>query len=505
MGSSMFEQYKLTIKQALQDPDFRRKNTVFQDEVYLQAYLDRVDALTDDFSITQGYSDVISVLGMIEQETGQSVIKFDTRGFVTTLSAFREGILGNPRKIWLRDVAGSDERYLVSDSVGGVLVLNSDVEALHRFANFGPDLDPGNEYSDASACCTFTVGATEYIAITMYSHHVCHIYEYATGTWVARIGQVDTPGVIDDYLNNPVGIAVDEDNSILYFLNEEGQPAGATLDRGYVSSYDVSVPATPAFIENLLFYNNTGSLLDVECTTGADILFDAGLLWLTNGNNEVGAIDVSAAPYRCVKYIEPAGAGYALYSPAQIHIHDASGGFKQVYVANGAAGVIERFDHLTLKHEITYGYRALEDELNSLNRLSTHVFGAVGFAQAVIADRVFLDGEETDVMVCGDTLNKRLHRFNLNAYTQDNFANFSLLTLNVPVSFTGWTVSGDIPVDMVRVDYRFAETEEFRQLAPSATIPPTSTIQFRVSIQLDSTRFVRDWYIRELVVHGKQT
>jgi hypothetical protein len=185
-------------------------------------------------------------------------------------------------------------------------------------------------------------------------------------------------------------------------------------------------------------------------------------------------------------------------------VHDALGGFKQVYVANGAAGLIERFDELTLAHQATYGYRALEDELNSLNRMSTHVYGALGFAQAVVADRVFLDGEETDVMVCGDTLNKRLHRFNLNAYTQDNFANFALMTLPVPVSFTGWTVSGDIPVDMVRVDYRFAETEEFRQLEPNASIPATSTIQFRVSVELDSTRFVRDWYIRELVVHGKQ-
>ena len=504
MGSSMFEQFKLTIKQALQDPDFRRKNAVFQDDVYLQDYLDRVGALTVDYSLTQDYNDVISVLGMIEQDNVQSAIRFDTRGFTTTLSAFREGILGDPRKIWLREVSGSDERYLVSDRIGGVLVLNSEVEALHRFPNFGPDLDPGNEYDDANACCTFTINSVEYIAITMYSHHICHIYEYATGTWVARIGVVDTPDVIAGYLDNPVGVAVDETNSILYLLNEQGQPVGATLDRGFVCAYDISVPSGPVFIDNLLYYNKTGSLLDVECTQAQDVLFHDGLLWVTNGNNEVGAIDVSTTPGRCSKYIEPAGAGYALTSPAQVHIHDSLGGFKQVYVANGAAGLIERFDHLTLRHEATYGYRALEDELNSLNRLSSHVYGAVGFAQAVVADRVYLDGEETDVMICGDPLNKRLHRFNLNAYTQDNFANFSLLTLPVPVAFTGWTVSGDVPIDMVRVYYRFAETEEFRQLDANASIPPTSTIQFRVAVQLDSTRFVRDWYIRELVVHGKQ-
>ena len=504
MGSSMFEQFKLTLKQALQDPDFRRKNSVFQDDVYLQSYIDRVAALTPDFSISQGFGDVISVLGMMEQDTAQSVIKFDTRGFATTLSAFREGILSDPRKIWLRNVSGSDERYLVSDRIGGVLVLNSDVEVLHRFPNFGPDLDPGNEYDDSCACCTFTISDVEYIAIVMYSHHVCHIYEYATGTFVSRIGQVDTAGDIADYLNDPVGVAVDEANAVIYLLSAEGQPAGATLDRGFISSYDISTVATPVFIDNVMYYNKTGSLLDVEVTQATDIFFHDNLLWITNGNNEVGAVDTTVTPLRCAKYIEPTGAGYALTSPSQVHIHDALGGFKQIYVANGAAGLIERFDQLTLKHEATYGYRALEDELNSLNRLSSHVYGAIGFAQGVIADRVYLDGEETDVMICADTLNRRLHRFNLNAYTQDNFANFGMLVLGVPVAFSGWTLSGEIPTDMVQVEYRFSETEQFRQLDMTAAVEPTTTIQFRVRVQLDSTRFVRDWYIRELVVHGTQ-
>jgi len=504
MGSSMFEQFKLTVKQALQDQDFRRKNTVFQDALYLQSYLDRVDALTVDFSVSQGFGEVISVLGMIEQDSANSVLRFDTRGFTTTLSAFREGILNNPRKIWRRVVDGSGERYLVADRIGGVLVLNSDVEALHRFPNFGPDISLNDEYTDASACCTFTVGTVEYIAITMYSHHVCHLYEYATGTFVARIGQVDTSGTIADYLDNPLGVAVDETNAVLYLLNAEGQPAGATLDRGFVSAYDISVPATPVYIDNLLYYNKTGSLLDVEVTQATDIFFHDNLLWVSNGNNEVGALDTTVTPLRCAKYIEPTGAGYALSSPAQVYVHDALGGFKQVYVANGAAGLVESFDELILKHLTTYGYRALEDELNSLNRMSTHVYGAVGFAQGVVADRVYLDGEETDVMICADTLNKRLHRFNLNAYTEDNFANFGMLTLGVPVAFSGWTISGDIPIDMVQVEYRFSETEQFRQLGITTTLAPTATIQFRIRVQLDSTRFVRDWFVRELVVHGKQ-
>lgn len=226
---------------------------------------------------------------------------------------------------------------------------------------------------------------------------------------------------------------------------------------------------------------------------------------MSNGNNEVGAINLSGTSPQCVKYIEASGAGYSLYSPAQVYIHDILGGFKRVYVANGAAGFIEEFDYLTLSHRKTYGYRALEDELNNYNRMSTSVYGAVGYAQGIVADRVLLDGEETDVMICADPLNKRLHRFNLNAYTVDNFANFGLMQFDVPVSIESWTVSGDIPTDMVRVYYRFAETEDFRELScVSAGIRATSTIQFRVAVQLDPHRFVRDWFIRELVIHGKQ-
>jgi len=174
-------------------------------------------------------------------------------------------------------------------------------------------------------------------------------------------------------------------------------------------------------------------------------------------------------------------------------------------VANGALGVVESFEHLTLKHQDSYGYRALEDELNNYNRMSSSVYGAVGFAQGVVADRVYLDDKETDVLICADTLNKRLHRFNLNAYEEDNFANFSMLEFEVPIEITGWTVSGDIPTDMVSVQFRFAETEDFRELnCNAAGLQATSTLQLRVSVQLDSRRFVRDWFIRDLVLHGSQ-
>ncbi len=505
MGSSMFEQFKLTLRQALADTDFRRKNGVFQDDAYLQAYLDRVDSLTEDVAVTLGFGDIISSLGMLIQDTPNSAIKFDTRGFTTTLSAFREGVVDNPRKIWFRDVADSTDRYLISDRVGGVLVLNQEVELLNRFPNFGTDLAGSDEYDDASACCTFSIGGTEYIAITMQSHHVCNIYEYATGAYVSRIGVIDTPDAIAGYLNSPIGVACDETNNLLYILNREGQPAGATLNRGFVVSYDISAIAAPVHAQDLFYYASTGSLLDLEVDTAADIFFENGLIWVTNGNNEVGAVDLSGATSRCVKYIEATGSGYALHSPAQVFVQTTTGGFQYVYIANGAAGLIEKFDRRTLQHLDTFGYRALEDELNALNRMSTDVYGAIGYAQGVVADRVLLDGKETDVLICADSLNKRLHRFNLNAYQVDNFVNFDWLEFSVPVSITGWTVGGDIPTEMVTVHYRMAESEQFREVGcSSGALPSTARIQFRLEVQLDKRKFVRDWFVRELVVHGKQ-
>lgn len=260
MGT-LFDQVKATLRQAVSAESFRRNNLLYQDDTFLQALLDRIDALTPDISITQGFGDVISVLGMIEQDTTNSVMRFNTRGFTTTLSAFREGLINNPRKFWKRTTAvGDHERYLLADRQGGILILNEEVEVLHRFPHFGANL-AADEYDDASDCCTFTVGTTEYAAITMKSHHICNIYEYSVdGAYQSRIGSIDVPGDTSTLLNNPVGVACDETNSILYILCDEGQPAGATLNRGYIVSYDISTPATPAFIAHELFYVATGSL-----------------------------------------------------------------------------------------------------------------------------------------------------------------------------------------------------------------------------------------------------
>jgi hypothetical protein len=395
-------------------------------------------------------------------------------------------------------------RYLLADRDSGVLLLNKSLEVLNRFANFGPIT--ATEYSDASGVCTFTIGAVEYVAITCYSHHICQIYEYASPfTNVATIGTLDTPGDAADFCYNPVAVAVDEANEVLFILNENGTPTGATLDRGYISRYDISTPGTPVFIDIPWYYANTGSLLDNEIDTAADIFYDAAvdLLWVANGNNQVGAFTLTPS-ISLSRLIEPSGSGYTLRHPTQVFVQDQLGGYRRIYVGNGDTGTVEEFDYLDMQHLKTYGYRASEDELGSFNRLSDAVYGAIGFSSAVTADEITLDDVTFNVLVVADNLNRRLTRFNIDAYDTSNFVNFDLVELTVPVSLYGWGLSGTVPPDMVTVYYRFDEEEEFRILPQETNTPPSSTFQFRVAVQLDSQRFVREWRIDHLRIHATQ-
>ena len=515
MGNALFDQFKSTLTQALEDTDFIRKNEIYQNPDFLADALARVKGLTPDISIRLGFDDVINALGMIVRDNAQRIIRFDPRGFRTTLSAFREGLVDTPKRFWQRNNETDGVRYMLSDQISGIFLLNDSLEVLRRFPGFGPNLGVA-DYGNSVDALTFTIDTTEFLAVACFSRHIVRIYEYeAPFSLVATIGTLDTPGDTTVLLNQPVSLAYDETNNALFIANQSGTPAGATLDNGFISIFDVSTPASPTNLDISHFYENTGSLLDSEIDTPTDVFFDNGanVLWVVNGNNEVGAftIDTANEIYSLRKFIEPSGASasssglYTLRNPEQVYVQELLGGFKRIYVANGSTGVIEEYDDLTLRHLATYGYRASEDELNTFNRLSDSVYGAIGYAQGVVADRVLIDGQEVDVLITSDTLNKRVQQFNLNAYTTDNFAVFRTINFDVPVSINGWTVNGDIPTDMVSVGYRFSDTDgDFRELPQETTIPPSSSIQFRVAVKIDTRRFVRDWHIRYLRINGTQ-
>lgn len=516
MANSLFDQFKATLIQALQDTDFRRKNAIFADDDFLADAVSRIQALTPDVAMRLDFNDVISTLGMIEKDNTNQQIRFEPKGFETTLSSFREGISSDPRRFWRRDNSSSTDgvRYLLADRADGVFQLNDSMEVLRRFPNFGTSIVTG-DYESSNDAVTFMVGATEYIAITSYSHEVVQIYLYnAPFTNVATIGTVDTPGATSALLESPVSLAVDTTNDLLFIACEAGMPAGASAANGFITIYDISTPSAPVHEQISHFFNLTGSILDGEINEPRDIFFDNtdNLLWVSNGGtvpvlDEVGAftIDVTTPVYTLTKYLDTQGSGYTFETQEQVWVQDLLGGFKRIYVANGTRGTLEEFDFNTLKHLASYGFRATTDS-NTTDRFDPDViFGAIGTSSAMVADRIVIDDQEVDTIITSDPMNRRIHRFNLNAYTENNFANFQLLTFDVPVTVNGWSLSGTLPLDMVKVFYRFSETDEFRELPQDTTITSSSTLQFRVSVQLDTQRFVKSWIIRNLRISATQT
>jgi len=514
MSISQFEQFKDFLASAIQDADFVRKNEILQDSAYLTNILNRVEALTADVSVEQDFSSFSSGMGLLLQNAANRTISFKPKGFEITASAYREGTVSEPRRLFKRETVADDIHYLLADGgIGatgaGVFLLNDQMEIIRRFPGFGSDIASG-EYEDPSSAITFTISSVEYVAIADATHDVVQIYLYAAPyTKIATVGTIDTPGAAADLLTAPNGIAVDVTNELLYISCPTGQPAGATASNGFVAVYDISTIGTPAFSSIDLFFSGTGSLLDSQVHTPVDVLYDAdsALLWVSNnGTNTVGAFNVAGVAPVCVRFIEAAGVGYTLRGPQQLDFRTLTGGSQRLYIVNGDTGTVEEFNALTYQHMQTYGIRAAEDAAPAgYQRLSTDVYGALGTPYGVVVDSVSIDDQDTNVMLVTDPGNGRLQRFNLDAYTAANYINFVEQTFDVPVTFDSWNIAGDIPLDMVRVWYRFAQTEAFREMPQEVSLPATSRVQFRLSVTLDTRKFIRsDWNITKLRVHGKQ-
>ena len=511
MSISGFDQFKDLLSIAVQDVDFIRKNTILQDATHLQVLLDRIGALTADTTFRLDYSDIISSMGLLIQDISSGTIKFDPKGFETILSKYREATVDTPRRLFKKATSTDGISYFLSDgglggTAQGVLMLNEKLEVVRRFPNFGTDV-AGGDYADPSSAIHFTVSAVEYVAISDFTNHVVQIYLYdAPYTKVATIGTVANAGADATHLTQPNGLAVDETNALMYISNATGQPAGASASNGFVAVCDISTPGTPAFDSIPLYYDNTGALLDAEVYTPVDLFYDGTLLWLSNnGNDTVGAFDVSGTSPVCVRFIEAQGAGYTFRGPQQVYVRSLVGGFKRLYVSNGNTGTVEEFDGVTYEHLATYGIRASEDNLSTYTRMSSVVYGALGLPQGVVADSVTINGQTTNVLIVTDSLNTRVQRFNLDSYTEDNLVNFGWISSDVPVILNGWSLSGNLPLDMVSVQYKTTDTEPFRTLTQDTSTPASRTFKFRLKIQLDAQKFIRsDWVAQTLQVHGRQ-
>jgi len=507
MSTTQFDHFKLLLSQAVQDTDFIRKNSLLQDSSYLSLVTSRVEALTGDIIIYNDYSDIISSLGLLTQNIQERTISFAPKGFDIPISEYREGSINSPRRLFNMSSAKSDgAKYLLADgglggTANGVLVLNQDMEILRRFPNFGTNV-AGGEYADPSAAILFSVGGSDYIAIADYTNHVVLLYTY-DGTHQATIGTVGNAGADATHLSKPNGLAFN--NNTLYISCEDGQPAGATASNGFVAVWDVSTVNSPVFTSIPLYYSGTGAVLDNQVNTPVDVFHDGDNLWVVNSvRSEVGAFDMSGSSPLCVRYIEPSGVNYTLRTPQQIYIRDLVGGFKRLYIANMVNGTVEEFDGVTFKHLKTYGIRALEDNIGSYTRPSQYVFGALASPYGVLVDTVTIDEQDTNVLVVTDYQNGRIHRFNLDVYTDNNFVNFDWISYDVPIVITGWGINGNVPLDIISVQYRTSQTDQFQNLPQEGMTEESKTFQFRLQGKLSDVKMIdQSWSIDKLLVFGK--
>jgi len=503
MGDIQFEHFKRTLQDALSDVDFVRKNTVFQDTTFATQVSERVTSLTQDQNVKENWR-IESQTGLLDADAPNRRLVFDPKGFSIALSRFREGTVDEPGKIWRRpDPVTDDIYYLLADEARGVLLLGQNLEVIRLFPGYGPDI-AGQEYNEVSSVIAFTIGLVEYVAIAMVGHHVVHIYEYATGTFVAAIGTVDTPGTPDggNLLDSPVDLAVNEATNELWVACRAGQPIGATAPNGFLAVYDLTVPAAPAWASIPSYYETDGSLLHREVNQPSGLLLDPTLnaVWVANGgSSEFGALSNTNGDL--IKFFEGRTLNYTLSAPGALKIRDLGAGTRWVYVANTNYGTIEVFDVQSQKHLHTYGFRSAEDTTVSQ---TDFVFGSIGQATGVQPDTVTIDGVETEVIVVSDALNGRVQRINEEAYDSDNFVVYTPRTFTVPLHIIGWTVSGDVPTDLCTVYYRNSLTEEFRILDPITHVPYADWFQFKLAVRLERGRIVRPWYIKELVIIGEQ-
>jgi hypothetical protein len=510
MTISMFSQFQDFLASAVQDTDFVRKNTLMQDATYKQTMLDRINALTADVVIRETPDDVISQLGVMEVNDAARTIDFVPRGFQTTLSAYREGTVLAPRFIHVNTQTSPDNvRYILSDwsatSAGaGAWLLNEQMEVKRRFPNYGANT-AGGQYETAADAISVMIGDALYFIVANYTHHVVQIYSWTSPyAYISSIGTINVSGADNTHLFNPWALAFNPVTNYLYIACPTGQPAGATASNGFIAVWDLTAPAAPVFVSIPWFYAGTGSLVDTQVHTPTSLSHDGTYLWVSNGNNStIGAFTGAAVPL-CTRYIEAQGAGYYLRNPVQICAYALTGGFVKLFAANALTGTVEEFDGVTYEHLNTYGIRANEDNVVGYQRLSSRVFGALGTPVGVAVDAVTIDDQTTTVMVVTDTGNNRLHRFNLDAYAQDNYVNFAEQSFGVPVSITGWSLDGTLPIRMAKVYYRFAATEQFRELPQEAQLPASRTVQFRLVIDLATDQFLTAWNIKALTIRGIQ-
>lgn len=502
-----------TLRRLLQDPSLATRNALF--DASMQALLvARVDALTPDVLTWLTASDVLSEAGSLEAQPTYSRLALNASGFEYRLSRFRDGLMGQPRKMRRRTPSDllaatpSDRvRYLLSDPVDGVLLLDQNLEIVRTFPGLiSSGTISGAQYADANCAVAATIGVTEIVVVACGApQHAVQIFNYATGALLATIGTPGTAGLPDAVpvrLTDPVSVAVDEDNSRLFIACRTGNGTGGDVtSAGFVVEFDIAAPAAPVLVGYVLVGNGLYRLNNSQCRRPSDVFIEPeklvpplqpARLWVANGLGDVAAFTRAAVtdPWVPTLTIEAQGAGYTLgpdtvtlpaneFSENAIDVLTGADATTRLYVAASRTAEVHAFRASTPAtvpafggavdfgaHEAKYGQRGLETSMpyNTMLRVySTPVqprltFGVFASATGVCADETTITGESAASLVLhvADADAGRLQRLRLEVYEDENLITFNSAVSAVPVCVVGWflPVDASFPAEYLTLEVR---------------------------------------------------
>jgi hypothetical protein len=332
----LYDTIKQVLRDALKDPDFVRKNTLLLNDPTLVAEMQlRVDALTSDLNVTLSANNVLSTKGLLTLDSSKNQIVFDPS--VHTSVALTSPLLVSPGQIAQRAPADavipptdhtylhSSARYALCDASSGVHLLDENNNLVMTWPNYNPTgITLPTDYATPQGACFFWLNGTEYLAIACGLGQCVQIYNFATMTLFLTVGIPNTPGLPTDLvpgLTNPVSVTYDATRKQLYIACKTGTAPGATGSFGFVAAQSFGSIFTLSLMDKLRNVTN-GSLLRAEVKSPSFCLFSLGLLWIANGNGEIGGFDPAASILR--KYISSSvkntGNPYLLGSVPQFDI-----------------------------------------------------------------------------------------------------------------------------------------------------------------------------------------
>ena len=503
-----------TIRRIISDPAVSSRNPLI-DSSMITMLVDRVNALTPDVISWLSASDVTTTApdqptGSLAPNVARNAIALDTKGFEMRLSKFRDGLQSTPRKL-RRRVPGAAlfttpadrARYVLADPTDGVLLLDQNLEIVRTFPNLlATGTVAGSQYANAQAATACTIGGIELMVIACGApQHVVQIVNYATGAFVATIGQPGTAGlpaapVVG--LTDPVSVTVDEANSRLFIACRTGNPDTDITNSGFIAEFDITTAAAPVFIGYVAQGAGLYRLNNTQCRRPSDVFFvpTTGLLgappsrlWIANGLGDVAAFERSTLtdPWLPSLVLEAQGPDWTMgpdtlavggapppsFSENAIDVLTGSDSVTRLFVAASKTAQVEVFrvslgssDFPFGSHEATYGQRGIENSLpyGSLLRLYSTpaqpplTYGLFSEATGVVADETTLPSDTTSsrILVVADADAGRMQRLRLPVYENNNVVTFGAQSSTVPVSVVGWFLPADaqFPPEFLTVEVR---------------------------------------------------